>query len=51
MRVDGKKVDERVFLLSQLAKNADTFMVNGVVGLLFADSGSTMEQIVVGPMG
>lgn len=39
------------FLLSQLAKNSDAFMVNGVVGLLFADSGNTIEQIVVGPMG
>lgn len=46
-----KKVDELFFLLSQLVKNSDTFMVSGIVGLLFADSGSTMEQTVVGPMG
>lgn len=51
VRVDEKKADELFFLLSQLAKNSDTFMVNGIVDLLFANSGSTMEQIVVGTMG
>lgn len=46
-----KEVDEFLFLLTQLIKNSDTFVVRGIVGLLSADLCSTLEQIVLGMIG
>ena len=45
------KVDRFFFLLNQLAKNSNTFIVGEAVGLLFAGFCSTLEQIILGMMG
>lgn len=48
---EKRKLMDFFFLLTQLIKNSDTFVVRGIVGLLSADPCSTLEQIVLGMIG